>query len=599
MQRTSAPKQVAPLAVSTPIFGTAAALLYSTSADLRVVTDPAAYGNNLTIARNELNYLGVAHARTDFTCDFAIWGGGCDVRNLITTFFNTFPTDYWDVMPYTAGSVTTSTITGFEMPNLTFFGNTIHALEVGNEANNLTFTYNGVNCGGGGSTWAGCASFAADYYTNAKSNFPSVPIFSWKNPFAEPDNVLLQFTGSFTPASHPTLGDYADVHNYIEGNGYSGPADFIVTQAFETGTGGSDDGMTGNFCGNTVQGNFPAVPIAQCPQVPRVTSETGVQFGAPNTTEEARAAMIVNGYIIGYIRGWSLVSIYAVADDTTNFGLFQNENNGTPGTPYQAATAIHNFTTIMHDPVGATFTPNTHCPSISGPMATTDYMVCGQKYNGTNWLIATGDRPQGEHVESWMLSGVPANAQIYDVLSGTSPIGSGPVITVDDHPVIVLWNMAAPTPTPTPTSTPTMAGTPTPTPTFTPTPTPTMSGVPSMSPTPTPTMAPTATPTPTLTPTRTATATGTRTAQPTPMPTVAGWTGQRYLQFFDTTWMPAAGATPIGSSSWQIMAQSDRDLSVGDVRGWAFNHGIMACCSITQSTFTPSDECGFLLQYYR
>lgn len=83
------------------------------------------------------------------------------------------------------------------------------------------------------------------------------------------------------------------------------------------------------------------------------------------------------------------------------------------------------------------------------------------------------------------------------------------------------------------------------------------------------------------------------------MPTVAGWTGMRYLQFFDTTTQPKAGATPIGSSSWQIMAQSDRDVHVGEEMGWAFNHGIMACCSITQSTYTPSDECGFLLQYQK
>lgn len=83
------------------------------------------------------------------------------------------------------------------------------------------------------------------------------------------------------------------------------------------------------------------------------------------------------------------------------------------------------------------------------------------------------------------------------------------------------------------------------------------------------------------------------------MPTVAGWTGARYLQFFDAVTEPSAGATPIGSSSWQILSESDRDVHVGDKRGWAFNTGIMACCSITQSTFTASNECGFLLQYYK
>jgi hypothetical protein len=385
------------------------------------------------------------------------------------------------------------------------------------------------------------------------------------------------------------LADYADVHNYIQGNGYNGPTDFIVTQAFETGTGGSDNGMTGNFCGNTVTGTFPAVPVAQCPQVPRVTTETGVEFGAPNTTEEARAAMITNAYIIGYIRGWSLVSIYAVADDTTNFGLFQNAVDVGPDTPgnilpYWAATAIRRMTETLSDVYSvAPFTPNTNCPAINGNNAPTDYVVCGQKYDGTNFLIATGDRPQGETVEHWSLA-VPVTAQIYDVLNkDLLYFETGNNITVDDHAVIVLWNQPLGTPTPTATATATS--------TAAPTATPTMSGVPTLVATPTPTPPP---PTPTPTPTG-----GTPTTTPSPMPTIAGWTGARYLQFFDTTTRPQTGTAPIGSASWLIMGQSDRDVDVGDKRGWSFTTGILACCSITQSTFTPSDECGFLLQYYK
>ena len=593
MARTTAPQ---PLAVATPIFGTGASLLYSTSADLRIVGDPGAYGaddaTQRTIATQELQYLGVAHARTDFTCDFATWGGGCDARNLISTYFSTFQPDYWVVLPFTNGDLVTNNITMFLMPNNTHYGNTLHALEVGNEANNLgPMTYNGVACGNGNPTWAGCAAWAKDYYNAAKAQFPGIPVFSWSNPFDMPDNVLLQFTGPFTPSGDPVLADYADTHAYIEGNAFSGPGDFVVTQAFETGTGGADNGMTGNFCGNTVRGNFPAVPLANCAQVPRVMTETGVQLGAPNTTEEARAAMLVNAYIIGYVRGWTLTSIYAIADTTTNFGLFQNPNNGTAGTPYLAATWIHNFTTIMNDPVGAAFTPNTTCPSISGNVQPTDYALCGQFYNGLNWMIATADRAKGAHLESWVL-GVPATAQIYDVSSGTTPVGTGPNILVDDHPIIVTWSSTAATPTPTltatrtptPTPTPTVTATPTAGETPTPTPTPTPTGVPTLMPTPTPTMVP-PTPTPTLV--------------PTPAPTVAGWTGQRYLQFFDSTSMPPSGAAPIGSASWLVMGQSDRDVHVGEKDGWSFQTGIMACCSITQSTFSPSNECGFLLQYRR
>lgn len=80
-----------------------------------------------------------------------------------------------------------------------------------------------------------------------------------------------------------------------------------------------------------------------------------------------------------------------------------------------------------------------------------------------------------------------------------------------------------------------------------------------------------------------------------------GTDGGRYLQFFDTTHEPHPGTTPIGASSWFIPSGKDRDLDVGSGgggSGWAFNDGIMACCSTDQNVFEPSDGCGFLIQYY-
>lgn len=552
------------LKFAAPPFGTAASLIYSMSADLRIVSDASAYGSTdaaqRATATQEMQYLGLQHYRTDFTCDNAIWGGGCDVRNLITTYFNTFPADYWIVLPNTSGASNLSTITQFEMPNNTFYGNTIHALEIGNEVNNIGagFTYNGATCGNGNPSWSGCPLWAGDYYSQSNITFPGIPLFSFSNPFAMPDDVFLQYVGAATPPVLPgPLADYADVHNYVQGNAFNGPTDFIVTTAFETGTGGADNGMTGNFCGTTVTGGFPTFGStpALCAQIPRVTTETGVQLGAPNTSEEARAAMIINSFIIGYIRGWSLVSIYAVADDTTNFGLFQNPSNGVAGTPYQAATAIHNFTTIMNDPVGTAFTPNTTCPSITGNNAPTDYALCGQFYNGLNWLIATGDRAAGTAVETWTL-GVPATAHVWDVFAGTSPIGQSNSITVDDHPIIVTWMTGGGA---TPTPTPTLTATPTPSPA--PTPTPTMSGVPSFTPTPTPTMGP-PTPTPTGVPTVTPTATPSPTgafdfpSNPTIGQTVVGpggqtfkWDGQKWVALFGPVGTFAPLVNPTGGQN--------------------------------------------------
>ena len=71
-----------------------------------------------------------------------------------------------------------------------------------------------------------------------------------------------------------------------------------------------------------------------------------------------------------------------------------------------------------------------------------------------------------------------------------------------------------------------------------------------------------------------------------------------YVQLFNSAAAPAAGATPIGASSWNVPPALDRDVVVGEMRGMAFTQNIWACCSSTQGTFTSVGGCGFLLQYY-
>jgi hypothetical protein len=70
-----------------------------------------------------------------------------------------------------------------------------------------------------------------------------------------------------------------------------------------------------------------------------------------------------------------------------------------------------------------------------------------------------------------------------------------------------------------------------------------------------------------------------------------------FIQFFNATAQPAFGATPVGSSSWIVNANQDRDISVGH-SGMPFSTGIMACCSTSQMTFTAVGGCGFLLEWY-
>ena len=172
----------------------------------------------------------------------------------------------------------------------------------------------------------------------------------------------------------------------------------------------------------------------------------------------------------------------------------------------------------------------------------------------------------------------PAICCAVPVPTMTQPVPGGTPTVVAEAAVVLygvhVSNLNTPlaTPTPTPPAIPTMAGTPTATPTGT--------GTPTATPTPTPTVTATGTPTPTATPS-------------------PGWQGVRYLQLFDANAQPAAGSTPLGSSSWIVNPGADRDVHIGDKRGWAFTAGIQACCSITQGTFTPSSGCGFELQWYK
>lgn len=73
-----------------------------------------------------------------------------------------------------------------------------------------------------------------------------------------------------------------------------------------------------------------------------------------------------------------------------------------------------------------------------------------------------------------------------------------------------------------------------------------------------------------------------------------------YAQLFNSVATPAAAATPIGASSWNIPTISDRDFAVSDSPfGLVFNKEVTVCCSTAQGTFTAAaaGACGFILEY--
>lgn len=435
INNVSATPTPTPTATPTPTLSTN---LYRTmGADYRIVSDQSAYGPDTNSAEvtgaSMLSYLGLSAYRTDFTCDNAQFAG-CDTRNLISTYFNTLPYD-WVILPFTSGALDLNSITGFQIPTMQRYIH-VRALEDGNEINNDCsptggpgFTYAGVagSCSGA-STWAGGASWSHDWYTNVKSAFgSSMPVFSWSNPAFEPVDNGLQYAGSTTtPTGKTLIADYADTHPYPSFSG-SVPPDGVVATALETGAGGPDNGMTGNFCGTTVTGGFPTYGSSStlCAQIPRVITEFGIQF--TKTTEEQKAAIDTNFYVLAYLKGWTTFnSLYAVADDTTGFGIFASQSAGQTATSF----AVHNLSTWLK--ASGLNGGQTTCPSISGNAQSTDYAICG-----TNWMLATGDRPSGEHVETWTMSSVPGTAAWTDMVTGAT--GTGNSITVDDHLVGIRW----------------------------------------------------------------------------------------------------------------------------------------------------------------
>jgi len=388
--------------------------------------------------------------------------------------------------------------------------------------------------------------------------------------------------------------------------------------------------------------------IANGTNIPfRVTTETGINVFVGSVSRDIQGKSQVNVLMDGIIQswgdptsgistflyeltehnskpgtdaGWGMVNDTPTMNTTFNPSLIAAGTGpaGIPGGDY-----MRNFMALIHDTGGTNFTATVPAGFSVTDGSTNDHHQLLQKASGEYDLTLWGETYQSQaSTNSTVVLPAGVTATLYDVTSQPTTTGvlsipapvqsnlSGTVsVALTDHMRVLRFFLPVATPTPTltatatptggtPTATPTLTPTLTATPTVTVTRTATATATPTGSP-PTPTLTPTMTVPPTPTPTGSRTPTRTPTVTPTATPLPPGANGVRYLQFFDLATKPPNGTSPLGSSSWIVNPGADRDVHIGDKRGWSFTKGIMACCSATQATFTDSGGCAFEIQWYK
>jgi hypothetical protein len=320
------------------------------------------------------------------------------------------------------------------------------AIEGPNEPNNFPVTYNGQTSNYN-TTFAPVAQLQRDLYAHVKVNpvLAGYPVFhSSEAGGSEPDNQGLQFltipSGAGTLMPDGTqYADYANTHNYIVQNGFTGVQDDQAWGAEAPAT--PQGGWDGPYVeySQTWHKHFAGYPVDHLRGVPRVTTETGFQTtGSGSVTEEQQGKSFLNLYLSALKRGWSYTFIYMLHDSSTqgSWGLFHLD-----WSPKLSATYLHNMTTILADTGSAT--PGSLQYTIPNAVPTVHDLLM-QKKDGTFWLAVWDDRPVGEATDAVTvtLASPVSLAAVYDPVVGTNPTStSGNVSTISlslsDHPVII------------------------------------------------------------------------------------------------------------------------------------------------------------------
>jgi hypothetical protein len=316
------------------------------------------------------------------------------------------------------------------------------ALEGPNEPNNFPITYDGKRGGGSNGSWVPVAQFQKALYAAAKDDkvLRQYPVFGPSETGAETDNAGLQFLT--VPAGVDALfakgtrfADYANVHNYVIGNGNL-YGDNQAWNAADPTLNARWDGLYGNY-GLTWYKRYKGYTDRQLPTVPRVTTETGWDTTANAGGQHTQGAVLTNTYLAQFKRGWAYTFVYELRDGEGSAGD-QGLYHGTM--PKLAATYLHNMTTILCDdyPIAK---PGSLTYVIPHGPATVHSLLL-QKSNGRFELLVWNERVRDSDVVTVDLGALQKTVKVYDITSGTAPIRTltqvaSVQLTLSDHAMII------------------------------------------------------------------------------------------------------------------------------------------------------------------
>lgn len=293
-----------------------------------------------------------------------------------------------------------------------------------NEPNNFQITYNGKVGGGfgAGTSWVAVAQFQTDLYNTVKSDatLSKYPVFSPSEVGAESDNVGLQFL-TIPVGAHilfpdgTKFADFVNPHNYVSStqNIYK---DNQAWQSADPALNSSWDGIYGSNVITWAQ-KFAGYTLAQLPNLPRVTTETGWDSVAGIGGEIVQGVVLSNTYLAQFKQNYKYTFIYELVDgegSSGNQGLFHSDY-----TPKLAATYIHNMTTILADTGSVTQLEKVNYSISNQPSTVHDLLL--QKSNGHFELVIWDERTTATDTVTVDLGQNYDTINVYDITLGTAP----------------------------------------------------------------------------------------------------------------------------------------------------------------------------------
>jgi hypothetical protein len=318
------------------------------------------------------------------------------------------------------------------------------AIEGPNEPNNFKITFDGKQGGGVDGSWLPVAAFQRTLYKAVRTDpiLSRYPVFDPSEVGAEASNVCLQFLvippGTRCPYPAGTrFADYANVHNYVSGNG----GIFGPNQAWHAASPTLNDrwdGLYGNY-GKTWRQHYIGYPINLLASLPRVTTETGWDSKANPGGMTTQAAVLTDTYLSQFARGWSYTFIYEMRDGEGSVG-HQGLYDGT--NPKAAATYLHNLTSILAD-----HSIINKLSSISFAIkdnSTTVHSLLLQKSDGQFELVVWDERVRGFDKVTIQFGSRKKTIEIFDIAVGTSPVKRlknvmGVTLDLSNHALILQF----------------------------------------------------------------------------------------------------------------------------------------------------------------